>query len=112
MMNRKDRRAAAKHAKKQLNKRSDVAVDPKQVLAESVQDAIQEAIQKVGVSPNDIPTIVHALGMTAAGLACSVGVSTKEFTDKMQLYMTQVRQAVGMPPEVEPEDEGPTLILQ
>lgn len=112
-MNRKERRTVesqARKAEKKIGKQTDVAVDPKQVMAASLQDEIQKAIQRVGASPQDVPVIVQALGLTAAGLACRLGFSTKEFTDAMQTYMTQVRAALDLPND-EPEDPGPSLVL-
>lgn len=113
-MNRKDRRTAEKQARKAgkaIDKQTDVAVDPKQVMAASLQDEIQKAIQKVGASPQDVPVIVQALGLTAAGLACRLGFSTKEFTEAMQTYMTQVRTALELPDDSESADRGPGLVL-
>ncbi len=112
-MNRKDRRAAdklARKADKAADRQTDVAADPKKILAAQLQDEIQKAIQSVGAQPSDMPVIVQALGLTAAGLSCRLGVSTSEFTKAMGTYMKQVRDALGLPEE-ETEPSGPTIVL-
>lgn len=112
-MNRKERRATEKQnrkADKAIGKQSDVAVDSRFSLSGAIQDEVHKALQRLGLGPDDIPVIVHALGMTAAGLACRVGVEPEEFGGKMSLYLTQVKQVVD---EAQADEGagGPSLVM-
>lgn len=111
-MNRKDRRATAaqeRSVEKAINKQTDVAVDPRFALSGAIQDEVKKVIERLGLGPDHIPIIVHALGMMAAGLACRAGVEPEEFGTKMALYLTQVKQVVEAAQA--DDDKGPSLVL-
>lgn len=110
MTNRKERRRQEKLAQKQLKKTDDTQTSMGMVKAAELQSKIQEAIGQVGITEDDIPLIIQALGLTAAGLALRAGIAHDDFVNGMAGYDKQVRDMVKAALG-EPAERNPLVVL-
>jgi hypothetical protein len=77
-----------------------------------LQVEVQKAIARLvtpPLSPNEAPHVIRSVGMVVAALAVQSNVSRSDFCAAMGDYHDGVSKAIGL--TIEPEQDGPTLIL-
>jgi len=97
----------------QLENHDDTISDMRHVFAVQLYDALDRAILESvppGTNP-DVPTIVQCLGLTAARVAASGGISELEFRRVMAIYCTQIREAFGLEVLTDGKPDKPSSIL-